>query len=119
MELALKNITKRYGSLTANDRISLTVRPGEIHCLLGENGAGKTTLMNVLYGLSRADEGEIFVDGKQANFESPNDAINRPMPPSVRLSWAGLMHRLRGRWGSGDRRGDLGNVHGVFGVTVP
>lgn len=76
MELALKNITKRYGSLTANDRISLTVRPGEIHCLLGENGAGKTTLMNVLYGLSRADEGEIFVDGKQANFESPNDAIS-------------------------------------------
>jgi simple sugar transport system ATP-binding protein len=59
----------------ANDGISLSVAPGQVHALLGENGAGKTTLMNVLYGLMRPDEGEIIVDGKTADFHSPKDAI--------------------------------------------
>ncbi len=75
MKLALRDITKRFGSLVANDRISLTVEPGEIHCLLGENGAGKTTLMNVLYGLYKADEGEILLDDKVQHFTGPGDAI--------------------------------------------
>jgi ABC-type uncharacterized transport system ATPase subunit len=76
VKLELRGITKRFGSVTANDSISLTVEAGEIHALLGENGAGKSTLMNILYGLYQADEGQILVSDQPVSFSGPGDAID-------------------------------------------
>ena len=70
-------MTKRFGSFTANDQISLTVEPGQIHSLLGENGAGKSTLMNVLFGLLRPDEGEILIDGEVVVIADSGQAVRR------------------------------------------
>ncbi len=77
MHLELRNITKRFGGFTANNNISLTVEPGQIHCLLGENGAGKSTLMNVLFGLLEPEEGEILIDGEPVTFSNSGDAVRR------------------------------------------
>ena len=74
--LSVKHLTKRFGSLVANDDISLDVLPGELHCLLGENGAGKSTLSSCLYGLYQPDSGEIQVDGEPIHLRSPGDAIS-------------------------------------------
>ncbi len=73
--LELRGITKRFPGVLANDHISIDLRKGEIHALLGENGAGKTTLMNILYGLYKPDEGEIYVKGEKLVVETPRDAI--------------------------------------------
>jgi len=63
------------GPVKAVDGVSLKVRQGEIHALVGENGAGKSTLMNILAGLYRAEEGEIWVEGQHVDIGSPRDAI--------------------------------------------
>ena len=73
--LEMRNITKRFGDVIANDHVDFSVEKGEIHALLGENGAGKSTLMNILYGLYTATEGCIYIDGKKAEINNPLDAV--------------------------------------------
>jgi len=75
MQLELRGITKRFPGVIANDNVNLTLKTGEVLCLIGENGAGKSTLMNVLYGMYKADEGQIVLDGAPVVFTSPGDAI--------------------------------------------
>src|SRR6266700_244108 len=72
----MRNITKAWPGVVANDHVNLKVRKGEIHALVGENGAGKTTLMNILYGLIHADSGEMYVNGQLAHISGPRDAIH-------------------------------------------
>ncbi|MFQ6129413.1 MAG: ABC transporter ATP-binding protein [Candidatus Hadarchaeaceae archaeon] len=74
--LKAKGITKRFPGVIANDHIDFDIKAGEIHAVLGENGAGKTTLMNILFGILRPDEGEIYVRGKGVEFKSTLDAID-------------------------------------------
>ncbi len=74
--LEMKNITKRFPLVVANDKVNFTVYKGEIHALVGENGAGKSTLMSILYGLYQADSGQIFINGKKVNIANPKIAIN-------------------------------------------
>ncbi|AZR72434.1 ABC transporter ATP-binding protein [Anoxybacter fermentans] len=73
--IEMKGITKVFPGVVANDNINFELKKGEIHALLGENGAGKTTLMKILYGLYRPTSGEIYVNGKRVDIDSPNKAI--------------------------------------------
>ena len=73
--IELRNITKRFGDVLANDHINIVVKPGTIHAIVGENGAGKSTAMRIAYGFYKADEGEILVEGKVRNIATPHDAI--------------------------------------------
>lgn len=74
--IEMNNITKEFGDFKANDDITLKVKKGEIHALLGENGAGKSTLMSVLFGLYKPEKGSIKINGKEAKINNPNDANN-------------------------------------------
>jgi len=73
--IELKNISKRFGTVLANNNVNLSVKRGEIMAILGENGSGKTTLMNMISGIYYPDEGQIFVDGKEVSIASPKDAF--------------------------------------------
>ena len=72
--IEMLHITKRFPGIIANDDITLQLKKGEIHALLGENGAGKSTLMSVLFGLYQPEEGEIHKDGVKVEINDPNDA---------------------------------------------
>ncbi|WP_436901866.1 ABC transporter ATP-binding protein [Halovenus halobia] len=74
--LEMQNILKEFPGVVANDHVDLRVERGEIHGLLGENGAGKSTLMKILYGLYSQDDGDIYLDGKRLQLDSPQDAID-------------------------------------------
>lgn len=73
--LELRNITKRFGSVLANDNINIKVEKGTIHAIVGENGAGKSTIMRIAYGFYNADSGEILIDGQARDIKTPHDAI--------------------------------------------
>lgn len=73
--LALRNITKTFGTVVANNDVSIKVAKGTIHAIVGENGAGKSTIMRIAYGFYNADSGEILVDGSVVSIKTPHDAI--------------------------------------------
>ena len=74
--IEMVNITKKFGSILANNKVCLQLKKGEIHALLGENGAGKSTLMSILFGMYQPDEGYIMKDGERVEINSPNDATD-------------------------------------------
>ncbi|MGH2629160.1 MAG: ATP-binding cassette domain-containing protein, partial [Actinomycetota bacterium] len=73
--VVLEHVTKKFPGVVANDDVSIDLRPGEVHALIGENGAGKSTLMRVLYGMYPADGGRIVIRGEERKIASPRDAI--------------------------------------------
>src|SRR5688500_9604062 len=75
--LELRQITKRFGAVLANDHVNITVTPGTIHAVIGENGAGKSTAMKIAYGFYKPDSGDIVINGEVARLDSPHDAIAR------------------------------------------
>jgi ABC-type uncharacterized transport system ATPase subunit len=77
LAVEMREISKAWPGVIANDHVNLTIRKGEIHALVGENGAGKSTLMNILYGLIHPDSGEIYINGHLAHISGPRSADRR------------------------------------------
>ena len=73
----MRNITKSFPGIIANDDVTIQVRKGEVYALLGENGAGKSTLMSMLYGMYEPDRGEIYIRGEKVVFKSPSEAAEK------------------------------------------
>ncbi|MCE3590334.1 ATP-binding cassette domain-containing protein, partial [Escherichia coli] len=73
--LELKNIGKRFGGLVALDAVSLSIKPGEIHCLAGENGSGKSTIIKIMAGVYQPTDGEILIDGKPVSGMTPAQSV--------------------------------------------
>ena len=84
--LEMKNISKEFPGVKALDSVSITVRPGTVHALMGENGAGKSTLMKCLFGIYNKDSGTVILDGKEVNFKSSKDALEN----GVAMSFGGI-----------------------------
>ena len=74
--LQMEHISKSFPGVKALDDVSLTVKAGTVHALMGENGAGKSTLMKCLFGIYNKDDGKIFLDGKEVNFRSSREALD-------------------------------------------
>ena len=75
--LEAREVSKDFGRVIALDKVSLSVRPGEVNCLLGDNGAGKSTLIKILSGVFQPDRGQMLIDGQPIQFSSPRDALDR------------------------------------------
>ena len=75
MKLELRNVTKRFGAVLANDHLNITIDSGTIHAIVGENGAGKSTAMRIAYGFYTADSGDILLNDEVRDIRAPRDAI--------------------------------------------
>lgn len=106
----LKNISKYFAKVIANNNVSMQIRKGEVLCLLGENGAGKSTIMKVLYGLYNAEEGKILVDGEEKEIHSPKDAMALGIAMIQQHFSLVQAHSVT-------ENIILGNVHGRFDIT--
>ncbi|WP_027039490.1 putative B6 ABC transporter ATP-binding protein [Mesorhizobium ciceri] len=126
--VALEGVTKRFPGIVANDSVDLSIRPGEVHVLLGENGAGKSTLIGMLSGLQQPDEGRILVDGKPTPITSPRHALalgigtvfqHMMLVPTLTVAENLL---LGGPWWQRPRTEELAarvaEITGTLGITV-
>jgi general nucleoside transport system ATP-binding protein len=129
-ELQLKNITKAFDSVIANRDVTLTVRPNEIHAIVGENGAGKTTLMNIMYGLLRPDQGQIVISGQEVHLRGVHDAIRAAigmvhqhfmLVPTLSVLENVILGKEAGSLVSIDRKKALNDIRGLllkFGLNI-